>query len=188
MLRAAALDEVGGYSDEMIAGEEPDLSIRLRARGWRLLRLRDEMTLHDAAMTRFSQWWRRAERSGHAYAELATRHRGSPLQDYGRRLHGVLLWGAALPVIGMIAVVVGIVTELAWPSAIGGLLFALPLLQLARLMWRERRVGRGWRDAATLSLFLMLAKPAQTIGAARFWMARIGGGRTRLIEYKKRRT
>jgi hypothetical protein len=32
------------------------------------------MTLHDAAMTRFSQWWKRMVRSGHAYAEAVYRH------------------------------------------------------------------------------------------------------------------
>ena len=43
----------------MIAGEDTELSMRLRKRGWRLRSLDAEMTLHDAAITRFSQWWAR---------------------------------------------------------------------------------------------------------------------------------
>jgi GT2 family glycosyltransferase len=183
MLRADALDAAGGYPDAMIAGEEPDLSIRLRARGWRLLRLGDEMTLHDAAITRFGQWWRRAERSGHAYAELAARHRGSPLQDYDGRLRGVLVWGAALPVAGIIAILFGSLVS-RWVVVAGGILLALPLVQMARLALRERRGGRTWREAGCLALFLMLAKPAQAIGAGRYWRARAVGGHTPLIEYK----
>jgi hypothetical protein len=31
------------------AGEEPELCVRLRRRGWRILRLDAEMTRHDAA-------------------------------------------------------------------------------------------------------------------------------------------
>lgn len=176
MLRAAALDAAGGYPAEMIAGEEPDLALRLRARGWRLACLAAEMTLHDAAITRFGQWWRRAERSGHAFAELAQRHAGSPLQDYTRRLCGVLAWSVGVPLVALAlaaatSVPVGLVV-----------LITLPLLQVARLAWRERR--RPARDALTIATFLMLAKPAQLIGAAKFWRARLARRRPVLIEYK----
>ena len=54
------LRQVGGYRDDLIAGEEPELCVRLRAAGWRIWRLDAEMTLHDAAMTRFGQWWQRS--------------------------------------------------------------------------------------------------------------------------------
>jgi hypothetical protein len=36
------------------------------------------MTYHDAAMTRFPQWWWRNVRSGHAYAEALSRRSGAP--------------------------------------------------------------------------------------------------------------
>lgn len=74
MMRVVALAAVNGYRDGLIAGEEPELCVRLRQSGWRIHRLDQEMTLHDAAMTRFSQWWRRTLRSGHAYAEGAWIH------------------------------------------------------------------------------------------------------------------
>ncbi|MGO9359220.1 MAG: glycosyltransferase family 2 protein, partial [Xanthobacteraceae bacterium] len=60
MMRRAALEAVSGYRDDMIAGEEPELGVRLRAVGWKIWRLEREMTLHDAGMTRFAQWWRRS--------------------------------------------------------------------------------------------------------------------------------
>lgn len=174
MLRASAFDEVGGYAAEMIAGEDPDFSIRLRSRGWRIACLPSEMTYHDAAITRFAQWWRRAERSGHAYAELASRHFRSPYSDYVRRLRGVLFWGGALPIV---AIVLAAVRP---PITMAAL--CLPVLQLARLIWRER--SRGWRAATTLAVFTMLSKPAQTIGAIRFWITRARGRHFELIEYK----
>jgi GT2 family glycosyltransferase len=76
MARYAAFEGVGGFSPELIAGEEPDLCFRLRRAGYRIRRVDAEMTLHDAAMTEFSQWWRRNLRSGHASAEAWAR-RGS---------------------------------------------------------------------------------------------------------------
>ena len=84
MMRAAALEQVGGFRDELIAGEEPELCVRLRALGWHIWRLDAEMTLHDAAMTRFSQWWRRSKRAGFAFAEGAHLH-GASQERHCRR-------------------------------------------------------------------------------------------------------
>ena len=67
-VRVAAFNEVGGFSEDLIAGEEPDLCFRLRRAGWRIFRMDAEMTLHDADMTRASQWWQRSVRSGYATA------------------------------------------------------------------------------------------------------------------------
>src|SRR5439155_22222698 len=53
MVRAAALKAVGGYREDLIAGEEEELSVRLRQVNWRLWRLAEEMALHDAAMLHF---------------------------------------------------------------------------------------------------------------------------------------
>ena len=183
MLRAAALDQAGGYPDEMIAGEEPDLAMRLRRRGWRIACLPVEMTLHDAAIARFGQWWRRATRSGHAYAELAARHRGGEFSDYARRIRGVMLWGAILPIAGGVAILMGAAAGRPWIAAAGGVLLCLPLAQFARLAIREGR-RRPPREALTIAAFLMLAKPAQALGAARYWLARTRGRRSTIIEYK----
>ena len=176
MLRASALDDAGGYPAEMIAGEEPDLAIRMRARGWSIICLPEEMMLHDAAIMRFGQWWRRTERSGHAYAELASRHSVKSVRDYPRRLAGVFFWSVAVPLLAIVAA--------AATGPIAGLVvLALPLVQGARLALRELR-QRPLGEAMTLATFLMLAKPAQAIGAMRFWLTRSRGRTSRLIEYK----
>lgn len=73
LVRVDAFRSVGGFTPDLIAGEEPDLCFRLRARGLRILRIDAEMTLHDAAMTEFRQWWLRNVRSGHATAEALAR-------------------------------------------------------------------------------------------------------------------
>ena len=184
MLRRQALEAAGGYPDAMIAGEEPDLAIRMRARGWTLRCLPAEMTLHDAAITRFGQWWRRAVRAGHAYAELAARHRGSPLQDYGRRGRSVILWGGVLPGLGLLGLLAAVLARAPLLAVCGGLALLLCLAQLGRLIVRERR---HWplRRAATLALFLMLSKPAHLAGMMRYWRTRLAGRRATLIEYKQ---
>ncbi|MCC5870161.1 MAG: glycosyltransferase, partial [Gammaproteobacteria bacterium] len=78
LVRLPALQTVGGFRASLIAGEEPELCVRLRRAGWKIMRLDREMCLHDAAMYRFSQWWKRSSRAGHAYAEGAWLHGRPP--------------------------------------------------------------------------------------------------------------
>ena len=80
MVRAEALADVGGYRADLIAGEEPKLCVRLRAAGWKVWRLDTEMALHDASMTRFGQWWKRALRGDYAFAEGVYLHGAPPEQ------------------------------------------------------------------------------------------------------------
>lgn len=95
LVRIGPVLGVGGFSPELIAGEEPDLCHRLRAAGWKIHRLDAEMTRHDAAITRFGQWWNRNKRSGYAYAEAWSRRGASdPLPR--RRVINNIVW--ALPV------------------------------------------------------------------------------------------
>jgi GT2 family glycosyltransferase len=94
LMRLEAFQEAGGFSDEMIAGEEPDLCFRMRQLGWAIYRLDAEMTLHDAAMTRARQWWQRSVRSGYAVAE-AYKRRGDHERDLRRQLLSNTIW--ALP-------------------------------------------------------------------------------------------
>lgn len=179
MLRRDALERAGGYPDEMIAGEEPDLSMRLGALGWRMTCLPAEMTLHDAAITHFSQWWRRAERSGHAYAELEARHPG----QYRRRVFAALFWGAAIPGSTPILLAAALFSGSSWPALLALVPAMLLAVQFVRVTWSARR-ARPIRDAVAWSWFLLLDKPPHALGIARYWVSRWRGKRTPLIEYK----
>ncbi|QYK42465.1 MAG: glycosyltransferase family 2 protein [Paracoccaceae bacterium] len=172
MMRRAAVEAVGGYRADLIAGEEPELCLRLRRMGGTVWRLDTEMTLHDAAMTRFSQWWQRTRRAGHAFAEGAHLHGSAPERHWLAETRRALLWGAGVPVAGLLAGLVhpvGLVILLAWP------------LQALRLGWRWRAEGwAGWQAAA----FSILGKPAEAQGVLGFHLARLRGRRRTLIEYK----
>ncbi|UAK23434.1 glycosyltransferase [Sphingomonas nostoxanthinifaciens] len=183
MLRVAALVEAGGYPDEMIAGEEPDLSARMRARGWRLWRIAPEMTLHDAAMTRFGQWWNRTRRSGHAFAELAQRHPKLKTPDYVRICRRIILWGGVLPGLAMLGVVLAPLASLRW-LALSFAIIGLFCLNSARIARGERRRGMAPALASASGALLMIGKLPQFLGLVRFHLNRWSGRRPRLIEYK----
>ena len=84
LIRREAFEQVKGYDASVIAGEEPEMCVRLRKHGWEIWRIDAEMTLHDAAMTRFGQWWKRNVRAGHAFAEGHHRH-GAPPERFARK-------------------------------------------------------------------------------------------------------
>ncbi len=97
LIRVSAFKAVGGYNPTVIAGEEPEMCVRLRALGHRIRRLDAEMTLHDAAMTRFGQWWKRNVRAGHAFAEGFHRHGRPPEQMWRKSVRSNYLWTILFP-------------------------------------------------------------------------------------------
>lgn len=163
LMRYAAVQAVGGYDPGLIAGEEPDLCLRLRAKSGEIWRIDAEMTLHDAAMTRFSQWWRRAVRAGHAFAEGCARH---GFDHWGLETRRALIWGAGLP---MAIVLLGLWHPAGW---------LLALAYPAQVIRLARRGGWAW------GLFSVIGKFAEARGALGFYASRLRGQRRGLIEYK----
>jgi GT2 family glycosyltransferase len=173
LIRTRAVEMVGGYREDLIAGEEPEMCVRLRAAGWRVWRIEEDMTLHDAAMTKFSQWWRRSMRAGHAFAEGAYLHGTPPERHYVREARSALLWGVFLPV----AITA---TALYWHVAAAWFLLLYPL-QALRIAMRTPG-GRG--DAFLNACSIVLGKFPEAIGNIKFAVRRLRGGQIRLIEYK----
>jgi GT2 family glycosyltransferase len=173
LMRVDALTQAGGYRASLIAGEEPELCVRLRQAGWRIWRLDAEMTWHDAALTRMGQWWKRAKRGGHAFAEGAFLH-GAPPERHGvAATRRAVLWGALLPLLALLLAL------LVHPAALL-LLLAYPL-QVARLALRYG-VGTllGWQRA----FFMVLARFPEAAGVLQFHGNRLRQRRSALIEYK----
>lgn len=173
MIRADALVAVNGYRPSLIAGEDPELCVRLRAAGWRIWRLDEEMTLHDAAMTRFAQWWKRSVRTGYAFAQGAHLHGAPPERHCVRESRSAWFWGLGLPLAAL-----GLTAW--WGPAALSLLLAYPL-QVARIAVRG---GRSARENCLHAIFLVIGKFPETIGQLNFLAHRLVGGKSRLIEYK----
>ena len=173
MFRVGAFIEAGGYREDLIAGEEPELCVRLRALGWALECLDDEMTLHDAAITRFSQWWLRTMRGGYAYAQGVQLHGRPPERHCVRQLRSALMWAIGVPT----------VVGLAWPIVGSWASVALCLYPLQAL-----RIAAAVPGSVPIRLlrgtFLVLGKFPETQGAMRFWRNTLRKRAGTLIEYK----
>ncbi len=177
LFRAKALEEVSGYNTGVIAGEEPELCFRLRKAGWSVRRLDAEMTLHDANMDSFGQWWKRAVRAGHAAAEGAWMHGRSPERFNVKRTLRPIFWAGFLPIVALGAAY--------WTYGISlGALLGIYAMQYLRLYARERNRGRTRFIARLSASFTILSQFALFAGILTFARNRLLGRRTRIIEYK----
>ena len=173
MMRIVAIQQVNGYRDSLIAGEEPEMCFRLRQQGWTIMRLAQDMTLHDANIQHFGQWWRRTKRAGHAFAEGAWLHGADPERYYVRETMRALGWGLLLPVFILLA--------MAFVSPWSGLLTLIYPLQIMRIGMRKHcQDDRQWIRAT----YLVLGKFAEAKGALQYLTHRLLQRSSRLIEYK----
>jgi GT2 family glycosyltransferase len=177
LTRAQAVAEVGGYNEAMMAMEDPEIGVRLRQAGYRLLRLEGPMTIHDADMHRFSEWWKRTVRGGHGYAEAAHLYAKGSERHWAKQVRSNWLWGVALPLAILIP---------AWPSyglsLLGLLLYPLQGWRVAR--GRRKAMGEPARDTRLYALFILLSKFPMAWGQALFWVNRWRGKHATLIQYK----
>ncbi|MGH1412291.1 MAG: glycosyltransferase [Pelagimonas sp.] len=172
LVRAAAWSGVGGMDPTVIAAEDDEFCTRLRKAGWVLERIPADMTQHDANMMRFGQWWSRAVRTGHGFAQVGHLHP----EYFAKERKRVLVYGLALPLILLASF------ALAW---------WLPLILIGAYEFNYIRTAQGlireglpkseaWRHA----LLLTLSKFPNLIGMAKFHLRRLRGDEMRLIEYK----
>lgn len=183
MFRAAAFSKSGGFNEHMIAGEEGELCFRLREAGWKLMRIEHEMTRHDAAITQFSQWVKRAVRGGHAFAEGAFLHGRSPERYNVRSTRSAFVQGIAVPVLCFLLIFLSITVS---PVIAAALLVPFcGYLIIGFRVYRHSR-QRGWTHGISLmnAWYCLLAKPAEGLGVLKFWLNQLAGRRSGLIEYK----
>jgi glycosyltransferase involved in cell wall biosynthesis len=141
IMRRSALEQVNGFNADLIAGEEPDLCRRMRAEGNLIFHIDAPMTSHDLAILHFNQYWRRAVRSGYAYAEVADRYRGTPDPLWNKESRGNLLRGSLYTLIALGVLAASVLLQSWIPlfiGALGGAALAIRTALLSR--WK----GAAW--------------------------------------------
>lgn len=172
LMRWDALDAVGGFDPTLIAGEEPEMCLRMRRLGWKIWRLDAEMTVHDAAITRFGQFWNRARRGGHATAEGMAMYGNDPEKLGVTETRRALAWGVIIPAV--IAVGYAVFGPIAlW------LLMMYPA-HVVRLAVREGGDRFAWGRA----ILLTVGKFAESRGIVDYYWRNLCGQKAELIEYK----
>jgi GT2 family glycosyltransferase len=172
--RVDAIQAVKGYRADLICGEEPEMCVRLRQAGWRIFHLESPMTLHDAAMYRFGQWWRRSMRAGYGFAQGAALHGAPPERHAMSETRRSWIWGLGIPLVAL-----ALAPFAGWWCAC--VLLAYPI-QVIRLGARGTRSSayENWLRAGAL----VLSKFPEMLGQIKFHLDRLRRAQSRLIEYK----
>ena len=182
LMRVEAMQVTGGFNESMIGGEEPELCVRIRQAGGAILRIDAEMTVHDAAINEFGQWWKRAKRGGFAYAHGAALHGAGPQRHKVRQLASALFWTAGMTIV-LTVFMIGAWQIYAWLWWGVGLIAGLHVIWF----WRQHRsYSRRLptplvRQAVRLAY---LSKWAELSGVISFLLSHVRSTGPRLIEYK----
>lgn len=175
MMRVNALLQVGGWREDLIAGEEPDLCYRLRQAGWTIERVPEMMVYHDSAMTSFSEWWRRCRRTGYAYGLGFLTGGSRPGEFRFRKVMSMSFWVLIMPLIA----VAWLASGQAW-IATG--VVVLVMLSLLRTAVNTQRHRRCWQDSWVYSLTCFVAKTPQMIGLIQSLLDHVYGIKRKVIE------
>jgi glycosyltransferase involved in cell wall biosynthesis len=168
MMRCAVFVAGGGYDPTLAAGEEPELCHRLRAQGWRIWRLDAAMTIHDAAMLRFRQWWLRAVRSGLGYAQAWRATHGERNALYRHEALRALFWTLGVSI----------------HAAVAALVIDVRLILVAPLLWTLQLIRLALRHGPAEGALLLVGKAAETMGILRFAARTLRGRAGGSVFYK----
>jgi GT2 family glycosyltransferase len=177
MMRPQVFRALGGFRPEVIAAEDNEFCVRLRQTGRKIYLLDTPMVLHDAAMHSFHQWWRRARRTGHAYAQVAALHGKSQERYYVRESRRVWVWAIAIPFFA-----------LALAPFTRGISLLLLLLYPIQFGWIVRRsIKRGWPlgHASIYAFFTVLTKFPALEGMLAYYWRRMRGKTITIMEHKE---
>ena len=186
LMRVQAFTTAGGFDDALIAGEEPELCLRLRKAGWEIWRIEADMTLHDAAIHHFGQWWKRMVRGGYGSMDVLRRCQVKfPGEEppFQSMVKSTRFWMLGVPGLALLAALSIPLTGW-WGAVVAALLLLALPAQALRMAWAARGRCGGFRPALAYGMLTMIGKAAQVRGQFRYLADVRKGKAARLIEYK----
>ena len=176
LVRSKMFQEVAGFNSSVIAGEEPELCYRLRQKSWKIFRTSQPMVLHDAAITKFRQWWMRMVRSGYAYANGLMMHGAEPEHFCARESLRIWFWALVFPI-----------TTLGLGLTIHFLFLALFCIYGLQFIKITRSVNTQWKNlkhSGIYAFFTCLGRWPQLWGQVVYLVRQVARKKNTIIEYK----
>jgi glycosyltransferase involved in cell wall biosynthesis len=164
MLSRKALDESRGYNEDLVGGEDPELSLRLCKKGNCIIHLDVPMTLHDIGMKSWLQYWKRAYRTGYAYAAVKALH-STKSGFWQVECKRILIRGGCAIVLFIAAILWN-----SWCLLPGLLLLFYPLLNIQKF---ESQKNMTQRQAITYSIHCSVVVIPQCFGILRYYLGRM---------------
>lgn len=175
-VKVDVLKKINGFSSNIIAAEDDDLCIRVRAAGYRIFRLDADMSMHDANITHLSQWFRRAKRGGHGFANIYALHGQGPDRYFRRELLRAFFWGALVPLSFFIFLLI--------EPRLSAVILLFYFVFVARTAVRRVKKGDSLKIASCYSILMFFGKIYEVLGALKYFQDRLLSRKHLLIEYK----
>lgn len=172
IIRKSLFEKFNGFNEKLIAGEEPEFCYRLRSKGFLIKRIECKMTLHDANIQSFGQWWKRAVRTGYAYAESFYLYRKSKTGFRKRECLSIIFWNLLFYMIFILSISVS--------RTYLFLLFLYPV----NVYKIHMNLNANYLNKIQYSVSIMFQKFAQFQGIITFLIYRVLNKKHEIIEYK----
>jgi GT2 family glycosyltransferase len=175
-VRVESFEQVGGFNENVIAAEDDDFCLRVRGAGYSIHRIDAKMSLHDANVMTLNQWYRRAKRGGHGYANVYHLHRHRPEKYFEKQVKSALFWGAVIPVSFFIGLFFAPIFSVVVLLIYGAFMF--------RTVCRRIKSGDSIRHSIAYALLIFTGKVPEVFGVFEYCKNCLLSRKHQLIEYK----
>jgi glycosyltransferase involved in cell wall biosynthesis len=177
LVRVYAFQQVGGFADDQMAHEEPELCSRLRQACYHIWRADAPMTVHDADMTNLRQYYQRNRRAGFGITQYIARRGRCADRSARIIIQRALTWSIALP-LSVLILTVGI----GLPALLLVLLYPVQIFRHA--LQDKQGVGGGFDVRTQAASLAMIGKFGEAHGTLTFLIRTIRNKQGKSITYK----
>lgn len=164
-----------GFKTNVIAGEDSELGVRMCLAGYRMEKIDQHMETHDANMVKFSQWWSRSVRAGHAIGQRAFLNGDTAVKDCVKERKSTLIWGVLMPILFILSLLLMPILAM--------VIVMLYLVLTFKVYLYSIKLRMPIKDALVYTGFIVMGKLANGIGLLKFYLNSFKK-RYVLIEYK----
>lgn len=164
-----------GFKTNVIAGEDSELGVRMCLAGYRMEKIDQHMETHDANMVKFSQWWSRSVRAGHAIGQRAFLNGDTAVKDCVKERKSTLVWGVLMPILLLLSLI--------FKPILSVVIITLYLVLTLKVYLYSMKLGMHVKDAWIYTMFIVMGKLANGLGLLKFYLNSFKK-RYVLIEYK----
>lgn len=168
--------KINGFDETIIAAEDDDFCLRARKAGYKTYRLDAAMSMHDANILHIFQWYKRAKRGGHGYANIYHLHGQSPLNYFQRQVKSVLFWGFLIPLAFLFSLFFA-----PWVAVSIFFIYIIFIIKTVIGRWRK---STPLKIAIYYGFFIFTGKIPEFLGIVQYFKNHLLSRKHKLIEYK----
>jgi glycosyltransferase involved in cell wall biosynthesis len=166
LIKKSILEETSGYNDNLIAGEDPEFSFRIREKGYNIKRLDSLMYYHDINMNNLKEYFKRCFRKGYGYAEVGTMRLKK--KEYGWIKRTIK---TTIKTIGtFVFLILALLFQNIYFVSFALLLNIIPIIKISRF---KKQYKLNIKKSIIYALHLVLAAYLTTAGVFRYYIGKL---------------